>query len=371
MNNGFITKALTTLFLLVSVTAYAQPRGNGQAPQRSLRTPSWKTYATRMPMDWYGSDEAKRIAENVLLYQTPEGGWPKNIPMHRELTEEEKNSIVHGGPGMQPTMDNDATAMEMEFMAKMYQQTGDVRYRKSFEKGLDYILDAQYDNGGWPQFYPLRGGYYDRITYNDNCQVNIMLLLRGIYDGDELYSFVATKKTRKKAKKAFDKGVECILNTQIYVDGEPTVWCQQHDEVTFEPAKARSYELPSFCGGESCGVIRLLMDIPNPSPRIVRSVDGAVAWLEAHKLEGIRWEFTVQEDGTRDRMAVADPTAPPIWARFYDLETQQPFFCGRDGIKKESVNDIEAERRNGYGWYTHAPQAVIDVYPAWKAKHTK
>ena len=36
---------------------------------------------------------------------------------------------------------------------------------------------------------------------------------------------------------------------------------------------------------------------------------------------------------------------PTLWARFYELETNRPFFCDRDGIKKY---DISA---------THSPSA--------------
>jgi len=35
----------------------------------------------------------------------------------------------------------------------------------------------------------------------------------------------------------------------------------QHDEKTLLPAGARTYELPSFSGAESVGIIKLLMEI--------------------------------------------------------------------------------------------------------------
>ena len=169
-----------------------------------------------------------------------------------------------------------------------------------------------------------------------------------------------------RAKAAFDKGIVCILKTQIVKNGQKTVWCAQHDEVTLAPAKARAYELPSYSGGESVGIVLLLMKLPNPSPEIVRAVDGAVKWFEEHKIEGIRLE-TKEANGEYNRHIVSDPNAPAMWARFYDLETEKPFFCDRDGIKKATLAEIGYERRNGYGWYTTAPQRVLDAYPTWKA----
>ena len=62
---------------------------------------------------------------------------------------------------------------------------------------------------------------------------------------------------------------------------------------------------------------------------------------------------------------VEDASAKPLWARFMELENNRPFFCDRDGIKKYSLDEIGAERRNGYGWYTNEPKEVIKKYDRW------
>ena len=65
----------------------------------------------------------------------------------------------------------------------------------------------------------------------------------------------------------------------------------------------------------------------------------------------------------RDQVLVDDPSATePLWARFYDIETNRPFFCGRDGVKKWSLNEIEAERRAGYAWIRPFGEAVLKEY---------
>src|SRR5690606_23356419 len=207
------------------------------------------------------------------------------------------------------------------------------------------------------------------ITYNDNAMVNILLFLRDIYADKELYTLMnLSEEVKLKAKKAFDNGIECILNTQIVVDGKPTVWCAQHDEKTLAPAAARAYELPSFSGSESAGIVLLLMDIEKPSGKMINAVEGAVNWFKSHKLEGIRLERAINEDGKRDLIVVQDEKAAPLWARFYDLKTEKPYFCGRDGIKRTSISEIEYERRNGYGWYTDAPEKVLEKYSEWLQK---
>ena len=344
---------------------------NGISEQVPISQLPWKHVATKMPDEWYSSEESKAVAENVLLYQRDAGGWPKNIPIHNPLTETEKAKVNDDKGNNDAIFDNSATTTEMKFLARMYNKTYNESYKESFNRGLKFILDAQYDNGGWPMFYPLRKGYYTHITFNDNAIVNILELLRDISERISLYSSITTPDFISISEEAYKKGIDCILKTQIIINGKPTIWCAQHDEITLAPAKARSYELPSLCGGESTGIIRLLMKIPEPSQAVIKSVQGAVEWLDKHRIKNTRWENFTNKEGLKDRRIVSDPKAGDMWARFYDLDTESPFVCDRDGIKKKTLEEIGYERRNGYSWYTTDPQEVIDKYPAWKEKWIK
>lgn len=340
----------------------------------------WETIAVGMPSAWYGSDEAKQVAENVLLSQKEIGGWAKNEPLHLTFSDSLKTHYIQTKTEKGGTFDNGSTLSEMRFLAKVYSKIQNERYKQAFEKGLNYIFIAQYDNGGWPQYFPVKDPsdeimldktepYSMHITYNDDAFVNIMTLLKQIYSGDEEFAPLSiSKEIKEQAKERFCKGVDCILKSQIVVDNKPAVWCAQHDEITLAPANARAYELASFSGSESVGILLLLMDIDNPSKNVIAAVDGAVKWLEGHKIEGIKIGTEIDENGRRNRIVVEDKNAPPIWARFYDLETGKPFFCSRDGIKRSSMADISAERRNGYSWYTYAPEKVFTKYPEWKQK---
>jgi PelA/Pel-15E family pectate lyase len=117
--------------------------------------------------------------------------------------------------------------------------------------------------------------------------------------------------------------------------------------------------------------VRYLMAIENPSLAIIRSVQGAVAWFNASKITGLR-EIQKPAPGTPkgyDKVMVADPSAPPLWGRFYDIATNRPIFCGRDGIAKATIAEIEYERRNGYRWYVDRPASLLERdYPRWLAK---
>lgn len=343
----------------------------------------WKSVATQMPDEWYGSDEAKLVAENVLISQKEIGGWAKNKPYHHILTEQEKEKYLQEKSEKGGTFDNGATITELRFLAKIYSHIADERYKQAFENGLNYIFLAQYENGGWPQYFPVKNAddevlldhtapYSMHITYNDDAMVNTMQFLKDIFTDDEKFISLAINiELKEKAKNAFDKGLECILNTQIVVDNKPTVWCAQHDAKTLAPANARSYELASFSGSESVDIVLLLMEIDHPSKEIIASVNGAIEWFETHKIEGVKIERKLQANGKKDKVVVEDEDALPLWGRFNDLNTGKIFFCDRDGIKKNTLAEIGYERRKGYSWYTRSPQIVLDKYPEWLANNSQ
>ena len=342
----------------------------GLYAQQDLSNLSWEEVANRMPAEWYASDQAAEVAETVLNHQTKIGGWTKNTDFHKKINEEEWAKVSESGIGA--TFDNAATITEMRFLAKMYKNRKDERYKDAFIKGFNYILKAQYDNGGWPQFYPARPNnsvsYSACITFNDNAYVNVMNMLKDIFtDAEDLKTLKLDDNIKKLARESFDKGVRCILDTQIIVDGERTVWCAQHDQVTLKPAKARAYELPSFSGAESVNITLLLMSLPSPSDEVVAAIKGAVKWFDKHKIPDMKYERYKDENGEKDSKLVPSPGFV-VWARFYDLETEKPFFCGRDGIKKETLQEIEKERRGGYSWYNNAPSKVLKEYPEWLNK---
>jgi PelA/Pel-15E family pectate lyase len=312
---------------------------------------------------WFAGDDARRIAESILSYQSTLGGWPKNTDTTRKPLSGDRQKRVA------PTFDNHATTDELRFLARAYDATKSEAYRQAFEKGYDYILKAQYPNGGWPQFYPPPASYHRHITFNDDSMVRLMDFLRETCKSS-VYAFLDDSR-KQAAREAFNRGVTCILKCQIKVDGKPTAWCAQHDESDFTPQTGRKYELPSLSGAESVGIVRLLMSLDDPSPEVVRAVEGAAAWFESAKLKGMRVSRERDEKAPKgtNKVIVPDPAAPPLWARFYEIGTNRPLFVDRDGIPRYNLADIGYERRNGYGWLGSWPESLLDQdYPAWRKK---
>lgn len=322
----------------------------------------------RQPAEWYAGEEARGIATTMLRYQSPEGGWPTDVDTTQPPTEE---FLALKPAARAPTLDDDATVKPLHHLALVVTATGDATFQAAFLRGFDYLLAAQYPNGGWPQYFPLRPGYYTHITYNDNAMINVMTLLRDAAAGLAPFGFVDGAR-RDRAAAAVAKGVECILRTQVRQDGKLTAWGAQHDEVTLAPAWARKFEPPSLVSAESVGILKFLMAIPDPSPDIVAAVEGGVAWLEKVKLTGVREDHPPRPDVPHryDRVLVPDPAAPPLWARFYELGTNRPLYGSRDGRIHYTLAEIEPERRGGYGWHNDAPARLLARdYPRWRMKH--
>jgi pectate lyase len=308
----------------------------------------------RKNQEWFGSGEALQIGRNILSWQTPNGDWPKN-------TDTVSRPRPADAAASRGTFDNGATVGELRFLAKLITAGNNEQFREAFNKGLRLILKAQYANGGWPQSYPPGKGYARHITYNDNAFVRLATLVRDAAAG-EGFAFVPPS-VRQECSDAYKRAIQCVLRTQVKVDGELTVWCAQHDEKTLEPRPARTFELVSLSGAESAGLLLLLIQVEKPGLEIRRAVEAGMKWFEKAKLTGLR---QMREAG--ERKIVRDPKAPPLWARFYEIGTNRPMFSGRDGIKRYDLEEIEAERRNGYAWYGQWGSSLDEPYRKWRMR---
>ncbi len=353
---------MKSLLLLALLAAFAPP---------AVATPAaapltWNRNLLRQPPEWFASAAGRAAVDQVLRFQSTAGGWPKNVDLLAPIDDAALAEIQRGGKAN--TFDNQGTTLPLRFIAVAAAATDDARCRIAVARGLDYIFASQYSNGGFPQFFPLRQGYYSRITYNDGAMVNVLELLRDVAAAKPPFAFVdAARRTRAAA--AVARGIDCILRTQIREHGRLTAWCAQHDEHTLAPAWARAYEPPSLSGAESVGLVRFLMAVEKPSPEIVAAIEGAVAWFRAVPIAGRRVKSVPKPGGKPDAVLVADPAAPPLWARFYELGTHRPLYMDRDSKPLYDFSLVSYERRSGYGYHTTSPADLLQRdYPAWRTR---
>ncbi len=304
----------------------------------------------RQSPEQFRGAEARRLADTLVAWQSVVGGWVKERDYSAPPPPPTKGTIDEWD---RPTFDNGTTCPEMRFLALAATAVGDdpaaKPWRAAFLRGLDFIFAAQYPNGGFPQIYPLGGGYHDGITYNDGAMTNVLELLHDVADAKPEFAFVPAEQ-RAEAGRRLARGLACVLASQIVVEGHRTVWCQQHDMLTLQPAAARNYEPACQCTSESVGLVRFLLSLPHPSPEVTRAIAAARAWLNKVALHDVVW----------NRASGLQPSsgAAPVWARFYETGTDRPIFGDRDHSIHYVVTEISGERQRGYAWFGNWPASL-------------
>ncbi|HMI82822.1 MAG TPA: pectate lyase [Polyangiaceae bacterium] len=308
--------------------------------------------------------EDKALADNMITWQMPHGGFYKNAktvyaaPWDGTAARSGwlgENNVELG------TIDNDATVIELMFLADVYRRSGDIKYRDSARKALDFLLTMQHAMGGFPQVYPARAltTYSNYVTFNDDAMARVMVLLdQAAKLKPPLDSDLFTTEQRDRLPSSITKGIDYIVKAQMEQNGVKTVWCAQHDPVTYAPKPARSYELASKSGKESANVVALLMTQPQ-TPEIKAAALAAIAWFKSGAVKVADTAYVKRPAGNTDDTYNPIQASPgtTIWYRFYDLDKDVGFFSGRlptdnpPGVgKKYNIMEIEAERRYGYEW---------------------
>lgn len=287
---------------------------------------------------------------NITTWQMPHGGFCKaSADWYQSPWDGKKSrSDFQGEGGMDLGMfDNGATIDEIRFLAALYKSSASASNRAAFKacvgKAIGFVLTSQYPSGGWPQMYPSRGSgsYSNLATFNDDAMIRTMVTVRDIVERKAPFDNDLVDAGRQSAlKTSLDRAVDFILKSQIRTQGVMTVWCQQHDPVTYAPKQARAYELPGKTGLESVGITAYLMNLPDQNAAVRKSVSSAMAW----------YALVEEKNKTFSNGTITSKSGASLWYRYYNLEDNRPFFCGRDGIKVYDLAKVEEERRTGYQW---------------------
>lgn len=302
----------------------------------------------------------RRLADHIVSWQMPHGGFYKLPAWYAARWDGKAARSGWFGNGVElGTIDNGATISEILVLADVYGRTGETAYRDSARRAVDFLLTMQHPSGGLPQVYPARTGitYSNHATFNDNAMIRALVLLdyaahgRGPLGGD-----VLTAPQRELAAAAVARGVDFILKAQIVQDGVKTVWCAQHDAVTYQPVTGRSYEHPSKSGLESVLIVAFLMSQPQ-TPEVAAAARAAVAW---YRRDAVQARDTAYDPRATRAGGVSPFVKRPgatMWYRFYDVGSDTPFFSGRlptdnpPGVGKQyDIMKVGAESRYTYQW---------------------
>lgn len=293
---------------------------------------------------------------NLLSYQTPSGGWSKGsdfftLPRAPRQSFGTETHFV-------PTFDNGATFAELRLLSQQAQKhPGNALIASALTRAIDLVLSAQMPSGGWPQTFPLRDGYHNWSTYNDNVTANVINLLLDIIQ--QPAQFRVSPQQLESVKMALSGGVESVIAEQRWLAGRDTgAWGQQHDPITGQLTAARAFEMAALASNESADLLLALMRIKDPSTELQRAIRGGINWLQSIKMVGVRW----QRYPDHNSALIADTQAEPLWPRMVDLRSGVALFGDRDGSVHLAVGEISLERQQRYGWYSTKPNLALEHY---------
>jgi PelA/Pel-15E family pectate lyase len=367
----------------VLVAAVCHPAANADSPDQPISLAAFSD-GIKHWQDRHGTDYARyqprqvaEIADNLLLYQRDNGAWIENRDPARILDATEKAAIEAEKVQTTGSFDNRNIYSQIEYLAAAFGQTRKSAYKDAAARGLDYALAQQIAScGGWPHTVPGTSSYHRYITIADEVTSGLLRLLRKISAGTDPFGYVDAA-TRARAKAALVRGDECVLKLQVVRKGEITGWAGQYDPETLQPAQGRAFELPSIVSQETVEMLRYLMSIQQPSTAQVNAIESAVAWLRRSQMSGVRLEKVTLEKpvqyqyhvATFDHRLVDDANAPPLWARFYDLEDNSVVLANRDSVRVKDFSQVHPERRSGYAWFGTWPASLLnEEYPGWRAR---
>ena len=266
---------------------------------------------------------AAREAGRALAWgQREEGGWDHRVDVaHLEAVSKwpERRSG-------RCTFDDDISQGALTFLMKLDEELDESWLDDSIKLALDFIIEAQFDNGAWPQWYPLRGGYHDYFTFNDDAINNC---IRVMFEAHRRYG-------ESKYLECALRGGDFIIASQLT---EPqSGWAQQYSH-DMKPAWARTFEPPGVCSRATAANIRTLFGLYQVTGerRYLRPIPDAIDWLESSRL------------------------GPNKWSRLYEVGTNRPIYGDRDSQVHYTLQEISEERRLGYGWQSDfgIPEAIL------------
>lgn len=174
------------------------------------------------------------------------------------------------------TFDDAGTAEAMQLLLRMYLERRDRRYRAPLNRAIDFVLNSQYPNGGWPQRWPHMRDYpaYARyITFNDDvANENIRFLLA-------VYQSLGETRVRR----AIIRAGEVFIATQQRMP-QPG-WALQHT-LDLRPAAARTYEPLALATHTTASNLRMMLQFYRLTGdrRYLARIPEALDWLESLRL---------------------------------------------------------------------------------------
>lgn len=247
-------------------------------------------------------DAINDLSNAMIVTQSINGGWVKQ-PYFGKIYQE-------------GTMDDGVTQTCVMFLLEAYRaKISGTREIRAMEEGLNFLIESQYENGAWPQAFPLQDNYTSCYTINDDLTPRCIYALWNAYKILDPNDYP----DREKYREAAIKGADWLVKSQLPCGG----WAQQYDR-NGNPAQARFFEPPAVSSLESvyAGNALIFMYRETGDEKYIQPINNAIVWLRENQLP----------DGK--------------WSRLYDLQEGKPLFVTPEG----EVTGSDVYVRPGYTW---------------------
>ena len=236
----------------------------------------------------YFYEAAEKAAAALIWSQSNEGGWNYMADFAGDRSLKKwYNTIGKNGWRLEEfqhyysncTFDDDVSSNAARFLLKMYIQKLDPKYKPALDKAINFILKSQYQNGGWPQRYPLKydfnkaghPDYSSYYTYNDDViGENLNFLV-------QCYLVLGEERFLEPINKA--------MNFYLISQQKNGAWGQQYN-MQMKVAGARTYEPAAYLPRTTlANALQLLKFYQYTGDRkFLSKIPDAIQWLEKVKL---------------------------------------------------------------------------------------
>lgn len=282
---------------------------------------------------------AEDVAGALIWGQHPSGGWHYMIDFNGEASLKDWYATI-GSHGKRleemrhyygnATFDDGGTVDSAEFLLRLYLEKRDPKYRVPLEKAVDFVINAQYPVGGWPQRFPINreysnGGlpdYTANITFNDEVAINNTDFLMMVYQA----------LGEQRVLDPLMRGMGVFVLAQ---QGDPQPgWALQYT-TDLKPAGARSSEPPSLATHTTYASVAQMIKFYRwtGDTKYLARLDDALDWLDKLELPKAR-----QLNG------FTHPT-------FIEVSTDRALYLKGTGTWAGDMhNEVVYEPRDGVSW---------------------
>ncbi|MGH6964921.1 MAG: pectate lyase [Phenylobacterium sp.] len=294
--------------------------------------------------DEYYYRAAEKAAEALIWGQNAAGGWNYLIDFGGEGSLKDWYATYGANAWRMEefqhlwgnaTFDDAGTSEAMQFLLRLYVEKHDPKWKPALDKAINFVLEAQYPIGGWPQRYPLKNefshhgkpDYTSFITFNDDVAGENIKFLIMVYQslGDQ------------RALGAINRAMNSFIVTQ---QGAPQPgWGMQYTVADLKPVGARTYEPDALTTHTTANNVTQLMNFYELTgdTKFLARVPEALDWL--------------------DKVKLAQPTKDgKTHPTYIEIGTDRPIYVHRRGS-----NIV-----NGEYYWDYTPEKLLAHYGAYR-----